>query len=208
MEFLPSDYFHVYDVLGDNQCFFRSLVLGLISMTHPDKIETPFRLLMKKTFEQSRYDPSKFVGTNFEEEGASILKRKIHGWLKRNRDLKISSLGDISVFDLVETTHEIPFDDYFLDENLWGGVPEAIAFANLFNIQIHIFRPLTFQKNGLIKEGVILRSGKALKNVQYQLYQVIQPFKQQKPSPILNLLWKRYAKGDHYMALFPNMRSN
>jgi hypothetical protein len=181
-------------------------------MIHRSDINiNPFSLINKRNFRLNKnIDDYPIVDIDFLEKARIALEVKTLGWLDKHRDDIFPELG-IKIKKVVEMTHEIPFDLYIRrdieEDPIWGGLPEQVAIANLYNVPIHIYRPVRFNKNNSkIYEGII-KHNNPNKDVRFQHTQSITPFKQ-KPNGSLPfyLLWKRYSDGtDHYMTLLENI---
>jgi len=202
---LEHNSFKIIDVDGDNKCFYRAIVNNMI---HRSEITTnPFTLINKRSFRVVKnVNNDETVDIEYLDKARFSLEIKTLGWLDKHRDEIFPELG-IKMREIVEMTHEIPFDLYIrrdIEEYpIWGGLPEQIAISNLYNVSIHIYRPVRFNKNNLkIYEGII-KNSQPNKDVRFQHTQTITPFKQKNNLSLpFHLLWKRYANGDdHYMTL-------
>lgn len=202
--------FKIEDVPGDNKCFYRAVINCLLFNSDLSTIESPIKFIRKKVF-RAVNDPENFA-TNlsemeeFLELSQSLLEMRVLKWIDRNRNMRYGDLG-MTIKDLVEMTHEIPLDQYLYRDidtyPIWGGFPEQIAIAKLYNIPIHVYRAVRFNKiKGKMDEGII-KTKIANKDVRFKLFQTIGDVNSK--SPGINLLWKRYCTGeDHYMSLLPS----
>ena len=208
--------FQCEDVYGDNKCFYRSAVNSLIWRSDLNTLNVGKTLISKNKFNtKNNYslvynnaystildkydDPSEF-----QSNAAVHLENKITKWVNKNRNKIYEPLGSY-IYDIVRMTHDMSIDDYvnrhIETSDLWGGLIEQIAIANIYKCPIIIFRPTTYNfKSKKINEGIIKESTPN-KNVRFQITQVLNPIKN-KNLP-LYLMWKRYGCGmDHYMSLY------
>jgi hypothetical protein len=204
------DYFKIIDVDSDNKCFYRAVVNEMLHRSDIHSIKHPISLINKRLFRvNNSVDQYPIVDIDFMEKARIALEVKTLSWLNNHRDDFFPELG-IKIKEVVEMTHEIPFDLYIRrdieDEPIWGGLPEQVAISNLYNVPIHIYRPVRFNKtNCKIHEGII-RYNNVNKDVRFQHAQTINPFKNKSNNSLpFYLLWKRYSDGsDHYMSLLEN----
>jgi hypothetical protein len=217
---LDATLFQCEDVYGDNKCFYRSITNGLVWHSNLNKLYNAKKLISKKSFKiKNNYNDvlngSYFKNMDlyenyidFQTDSSRLLEIKIKNWISNNRNTVYEPFGSY-IYDIVRMTHDMTIEQYLDTENndLWGGLVEQIAFANIYKCPIRIFRPITYNTlNNRINEGII-RDNKPNKNVRYQLAQVINP-SSIKNLPIY-LLWKRYKNGtDHYMTLYLKDFSN
>jgi hypothetical protein len=204
-----QNHFKIIDVDGDNKCFYSAIVNNMLHRS--DTTNNPFSLINKRTFRVCK-NSNTYESADIEylEKARISLEVKTLAWLDKHRDDIFPDLG-IKIRELVEMTHEIPFDLYIRrdidDYPIWGGLPEQVAISNLYNVPIHIYRPVRFNKNNSkIYEGII-KNNNPNKDVRFQHTQTITPFKQKQNGSLpFYLLWKRYTDGDdHYMTLLENI---
>lgn len=200
-------YFKIIDVDGDNKCFYRAILNEMLHRSDSSSIKNPMTFVNKRSFRVSNpVEDFPIVDPDFIETARVALEVRTVAWLDKHRDEIFPELG-LKIRELVEMTHEMPFDMYIrrdLEEQpIWGGLPEQVAIANLYNVPIHIYRPVRFNKTSCkINEGIIKFSS-ANKDVRFQHAQTISPFKNKSNGSLpFYLLWKRYSDGsDHYMSL-------
>ena len=205
------DKFKIVNVEGDNKCFYSAVINEMIHRSDISCLKNPVTFINKRTF-RSKNSVENFpiIDLDFIEKARIALELKTIAWLSNHRDDVFPDLG-ITIRELVEMTHEIPFDLYIRrdidSEPLWGGLAEQVALANLYNVPIHIYRSVRLnKKTGKINEGIIKTSNVPNKDVRFQHTQTILPFKKQSNKKLNSLpfylLWKRYSdKTDHYMSL-------
>ena len=208
--------FQCEDVLGDNKCFYRSAINSLIWRSDLDKLNTAKMLISSKKFKSKNnyslvydeaYSPflEKYNDANqFQSDAIVQLENKVIQWVDKNRNKIYEPFGSY-IYDIVRMTHDISIDEYINRDaeksDLWGGLIEQIAIANLYKCPIIIFRPTTYNsRSKKINEGII-KDNMPNKNVRFQITQILYP---DKPINLpLYLLWKRYGHGmDHYMSLY------
>lgn len=205
---LDQNHFKIIDVDADNKCFYSAIINNMLHRS--DTTNNPFSLINKRTFRiYKNSNTYESADIEYLEKARISLEVKTLAWIDRHRDDVFPELG-IKIRELVEMTHEIPFDLYIrrdIEEYpIWGGLPEQVAISNLYHVPIHIYRPVRFNKNNSkIYEGVI-KNNNPNKDVRFQHTQTITPFKQKQNGNLpFNLLWKRYSNGDdHYMTLLEN----
>lgn len=171
-----------------------------------------------------------YSGTN-QDILARKLQEKSLEWVMNNREVEIKEFGT-SLENLIVLTHEIDFDNYveryryfagdnvvdkinsgeldiynkpiYLEEDIgdrWGGLTEQISLSSALQVPIII---LTSQKYDTKRQKII--NGKVIKdkpekNVRFKLLQIIGTEFIGKSNPIY-ILWKKYNKTGHYMALY------
>jgi len=205
---LDQNNFKIKDVDGDNKCFYRAIINNMLHRS--DVNSNPFSLINKRYFRLNRnIDITHNVDLEYIEKARIALEVKTLAWLDKHREDLFPELG-IKIREVIEMTHEIPFDLYIRrdieEEPIWGGLPEQVAIANIYNVPIHIYRAVRFNKNNSkIYEGII-KNEHPNKDVRFQHTQTITPFKQKQHGSLpFYLLWKRYSDGtDHYMSLLEN----
>ena len=214
--------FQCEDVLGDNKCFYRSIINSLIWRSDLDKLNTAKMLISSKKFKTKNnyslvyddaYSPilEKYNDANeFQSDAILQLENKVIQWVDKNRNKIYEPFGSY-IYDIVRMTHDISIDEYINREpsesDLWGGLIEQIAISNLYKCPIVIFRPTTYNsRSKKINEGII-KCNSPNKNVRLQITQILQSDKQNNLP--LYLLWKRYGHGmDHFMSLYLKDFSN
>jgi hypothetical protein len=215
---IESSLFQIEDVIGDNKCFYRSVVNSLLWRTDLSRLDTPDSLISRKVFKTPNSYLSVYDGNytkilpkfndiepiDFQSDAILYLESKTQRWISRNRDKRYEPLG-FSISDIVTLTHDMSIVDYvkrdISESDLWGGLLEQVALSNMYGCPILIYRATTFNKNtNKINEGIIAGDS-AKKNVRFKLSQIIKPVKV--TSLPIYLLWKRYSSGvDHYMTLY------
>lgn len=217
-----NNLFQCEDVIGDNKCFYRSTVNSLIWRSDLDKLKTAKILISSKKFKSKNDYTSVYDGAysaylekyndtmEFQSESIIHLENKVIGWIDKNRNKIYEPLGSY-VYDIVRMTHDISIDEYVFrtpkTSDLWGGLIEHIAIANLYKCPIVIFRPTTYNIHfNKINEGII-KDNKPNKNVRFQITQILHS--DMETNLPIYLLWKRYGQGmDHYMSLYLKDFSN
>lgn len=217
-----NNLFQCEDVIGDNKCFYRSMVNSLIWRSDLDKLNTAKKLISSKNFKSKNnyslvyddaYSPylEKYNDSlEFQSESITYLENKVIRWVDKNRNKIYQPLGSY-IYDIVRMTHDISIDEYVQrtpeTSDLWGGFLEQIAIAYIYKCPIVIFRPTTFNyRSNKINEGII-KDNTPNKNVRFQITQILHSDKEIN-LPIY-LLWKRYGQGiDHYMSLYLKDFSN
>jgi hypothetical protein len=135
----------------------------------------------------------------------------------------------MSVEDIVELTHEIPFKNYIelykyfagdivitneedvenkeddtniLDDR-WGGYVEQVALSHTFALPVVVLIPQRYDpKKNKIYNGIINRN-KAYKGVRYRISQIVgQEYLTSDNLPVY-LVWKKTANGPHYLVAYP-----
>ena len=205
------DKFKIVNVEGDNKCFYSAIINEMLHHSDISSLKNPITFINKRTFRiENCVENFPTIDAGFLEKARIALEVKTISWLSNHRDDIFPELG-VKIRELVEMTHEIPFDLYIRrdieEEPLWGGFAEQVAISNLYNVPIHIYRSVRFNKKmGKINEGIIKSSNIPNKDVRFQPTQTIRPFKSQSNKRLNSLpfylLWKRYSdKTDHYMSL-------
>jgi len=217
-----NNIFQCDDVIGDNKCFYRSIVNMLLWRSNLDKLNSAKKLISSNKFRTLNnysmiYDESyspyleKYNdGFEFQTEAVTHLENRIIKWVDKNKNNKYEPFGSY-IYDIVRMTHDISIEEYINRElktsDLWGGLIEQIAIANIYKCPIIIFRPTTYNfRSNKINEGII-KDNLPNKNVRFQITQILHCNKE--TNLPLYLLWKRYGNGiDHYMSLYIKDLSN
>lgn len=213
-ETVHNDCFKIINVEGDNKCFYHAILNNMLHCSNVDQIKNPVDFIKRKSFRvRNNIEDFPFVSNQFCESARMGLEARTVAWLNSHRNDIYPELG-LKISELIEMTHEIPFEHYirrdFDEYPIWGGLPEQVAIANLYQVPISIYRPVRYnKKTKKICEGII-KIDVPNKDVRFQQVQVIKPFgalampTTTKGHPIqFRLLWKRYSDGnDHYMSLF------
>jgi hypothetical protein len=213
---LDKSLFQCEDVIGDNKCFYRSTINSLIWRYDLNKLNTSKMLISSKKFKTKNnyslvYDDAytpyieKYIDPfEFQSDAIIHLENKVIKWVNKNKNRIYKPFGSY-IYDIVRMTHDISVEEY-VDRNaetseLWGGLIEQIAIANIYKCPIIILRPVSYNsRSKKINEGII-KGNEPNKNVRFQISQILHPDKEQNLP--LYLLWKRYGHGmDHYMSLY------
>jgi len=206
------DLFRILNVVGDNKCFYRSIIVNLLAMTDLNKRIDPYNLVLKKVFKN--YNPIinlDNIDLEYQDRAIYNLENRVIKWISKNRQNVDNPVG-LSISEIISMTHGISIDEYIkrdYDEfPIWGGLPEQIAISNIYKIPIYIFRAVQFnKKTNKINEGIIVDE-KPNKNTRLQLVQIINPMSDRITNQPIYLLWKHYSNGDdHYMALLPKINN-
>lgn len=215
--------FQIENVVGDNSCFYRAFS-NILNYEMSDISSNIYR--NKKDLSQIyNHNLWGFCGEN-QELLSKIIQNKSYQWIINNKDSLHDDL-QMSISDLVESTHGIPFEEYekiykfyagdtiirqvtnsdskevissSIVKERWGGFIEQYALSKIYNCTINIYSALWFDdKTCQYHSGKISKNNKPYKDVVLKLYQTIG-----KGEHVYNLLWKNTKFGGHYMAMYEN----
>lgn len=153
--------YHLEDVLGDDACLFRSLALGLLINIENVKFSD---ILMKCVKHHDSVIDEGSIHISDETRIAKYLQEISRRWLITNRKREVDICGGEKVEDIVLNTHELKSMKHYSElysvfagelntiysskkkkhikiEPRWGGFPEEIALADMFEVDISIYVP-------------------------------------------------------------------
>lgn len=220
-DLINPDIFQVEDVANDNSCFYRAFS-NLLNYEYDDISKNIQRenKSINKVYKHAEWGYS----GELQEKYSRLIQDKSYNWIIENKNELHDEL-QMPISDLVESTHNIPFEEYekiykfhagdtvivqvknkesqeiisrSLVKERWGGFIEQYALSKIFDCTINIYSALKYdEKTGRYHSGKISKNNNPYKNVKYKLYQSIGNGEKQ-----FNLLWKNTRNGAHYMTLY------
>jgi hypothetical protein len=110
---ISPKHFQIENVVGDNSCLYRSIANGLHYRTSAGEeiLDINASRIHNKDY-QEVYDKEGWgLSGKIQELYSRKLQQISHNWMKKNRYQKYPEIG-ITYRDLVESVHEIPFEEY------------------------------------------------------------------------------------------------
>jgi len=218
--------FKIYDVNGDNSCFYRCIVNILYTYFDENMINTILNI-------NDNFKKFSFLDMDDEEIFSNEIRCFIANWIWENRYKYIDEL-DMYVKDLVLNTHPFLYDfindfnhiddsnsfidlDEFLvnkykeiytnlydnEFDKWGGAVEQYCISEIFEIPVNVYVFKKFNKNKNRIENGKIRNNKAERGVRFKLYQKFGS--KYNNNNTIYLLYKNTKRCDgHYMLMFKN----